>query len=376
MKRTIKTVMFATVLVSVTQLSAFAAPASNQAQTQLEQNQNSLKEAQDKRHELESSIETLDNQIEDYMMKIEANKKSISSTENDIDTTKKEISTVEKEVKNQQDVLDQRIRAIYMSGQSSYLKILLESENFSDLITRAEAIRKVVGFDKNIISDLNDKKAQVESKKESLEVKYNDLLALKNENEDKLASVYTNIADQKKLIEEAKTQEKLLSAKVDESQAAVNASIEAVSKIRSEAPKYNASNSTNASRGTSSTPISAPASDSNIIAYASNFLGTPYLWGGTSPSTGFDCSGFTQYVYAHFGISLGRTTYDQINDGRGVSRDELQPGDLVFFGKNGDPTHMGMYVGNNTYIHSPRTGDVIKISSMDRPDYITARRVK
>lgn len=375
MKKTSKTVMLAVALALVTQVSAFAAPTS-QAQTQLEQNKNSLKEAQDKRQELESSIETLDNQIEDYMMKIDANKKSISSTENDIDATKKEISTVEKEVKNQQDVLDQRVRAIYMSGQSSYLKILLESENFSDLITRAEAVRKVIGFDKNIISDLNDKKAQVESKKESLEVKYNDLLALKNENEDKLASVYTNIADQKKLIEEAKTQEKLLSSKVDESQAAVNASIEAVSKIRSEAPKYNASNSTNASRGTSSTSVSAPASDSNIIAYASNFLGTPYLWGGTSPSTGFDCSGFTQYVYAHFGISLGRTTYDQINDGYGVSRAELQPGDLVFFGKNGDPTHMGMYVGNNTYIHSPRTGDVIKISSMDRPDYITARRVK
>ena len=137
-----------------------------------------------------------------------------------------------------------------------------------------------------------------------------------------------------------------------------------VNKIRSEAPKYKLS------RGTAS------VSDSNIIAYASNFLGTPYLWGGTSPSPGFDCSGFTQYVYAHFGIKIGRTTYDQINDGYGVSKDELQAGDLVFFGKNNDPTHMGMYVGNNTYIHSPRTGDVIKISPMARTDYITARRVK
>ena len=367
MKKTIKTVMLATALVMITQVSAFAEPTSNQAQTQLEQNKNSLKEVQDKRHQLEASIEELDNQIEDYMMKIEANKKNITAAENDIQTTKKQITQVEKEVEAKQDVLDQRVRAMYINGQSNYLKILLESESFSDLITRAEAIRKIIGLDKQVISDLNDKKSEVESKKTSLEVKYNDLLALKSENEDKLTSLNTNIEDQKKLIQEAKDQEKLFASKVDESQAQVNATMNQVNKIRNEAPRV-----TNASR----VAKSAPVSDNNIIAYASNFLGTPYLWGGTSPSTGFDCSGFTQYVYAHFGISLGRTTYDQINDGYGVSRDALQPGDLVFFGKNGDPTHMGMYVGNNTYIHAPRTGDVIKISSMSRPDYITARRVK
>jgi cell wall-associated NlpC family hydrolase len=364
-KKTIKTVMLATVLVMVTQVSAFAVPTS-QSQTQLEQNKNSLKEAQEKRNELEASIEALDNQIEDYMMKIDANKKSIRGTENDIQTTKKQITQVEEEMKSKQDAMDQRVRAMYINGQSSYLKILLESDSFGDLITRAEAIRTIIGTDKKVISDLNYMKTEVESKKASLDVKYDDLLALKSENEDKLTSLNTNVANQKKLIEEAKAQEKLYASKVDESQAQVTETMAQVNKIRSQVPKYNPS------RGA----VTASISDNNIIAYASNFLGTPYLWGGTSPSTGFDCSGYTQYVYAHFGISLGRTTYDQINDGYGVSKDELQPGDLVFFGKNGDPTHMGMYVGNNTYIHSPRTGDVIKISSMDRPDYITARRVK
>ncbi|MFT8340261.1 glycoside hydrolase [Clostridium butyricum] len=379
MKNTIKTVIFAVALTLSTQVLASATPTSNDTQiqqNQLEQNKNSLKEAQDKRQELELSIEKLDNQIEDYMMKIEENKKSIAKTENDINTTKKQITQVEEEVKNQQEVLDQRVRSMYINGQASYLKILLESENFSDLVTRAEAIRKIIGIDKEIISDLNDKKSEVEEKKSSLEVKYNDLLALKTENEDKLTNLNNNIADQKKLIEEAKTQEKLLSSKVDESQALVDATMNEVKKIREEAPKYNVTPSRGAAPANTTTSTSAPISDNNIIAYASNFLGTPYLWGGTSPSTGFDCSGFTQYVYAHFGIKLGRTTYDQINDGYGVSRDELQPGDLVFFGKGGDPTHMGIYVGNNTYIHSPRTGDVLKISPMTRTDYITARRVK
>lgn len=98
------------------------------------------------------------------------------------------------------------------------------------------------------------------------------------------------------------------------------------------------------------------------------------MWGGTTPE-GFDCSGFTQYVYKHFGISIGRTTKDQIYDGVGVSRDQLQSGDLVFYGKNGIPSHMGIYLGNGMYIHAPRTGDVIKISPYGRADYITARRI-
>ncbi|WML33688.1 C40 family peptidase [Clostridium sp. OS1-26] len=126
------------------------------------------------------------------------------------------------------------------------------------------------------------------------------------------------------------------------------------------------------SRG--SVSISA-GSNSNVVSYAYNFLGTPYLWGGTSPS-GFDCSGFTQYVYGHFGVGLGRTTYDQINDGSPVSRDQLQPGDLVLFGSSSNPHHIGIYVGNGMYIHAPHTGDVVKVSSLDRGDFLTGRRVK
>lgn len=114
----------------------------------------------------------------------------------------------------------------------------------------------------------------------------------------------------------------------------------------------------------------------SVIAYASKFMGTPYLWGGTNPKSGFDCSGFTQYVYAHFGISLGRTTWDQIQNGVSVPKSQLQPGDLVFFGKGDSPTHVGMYVGNSSYINAPQTGDVVRIGSINRKDYIAARRVK
>lgn len=107
------------------------------------------------------------------------------------------------------------------------------------------------------------------------------------------------------------------------------------------------------------------------VRIAKGYLGTPYVWGGTSPR-GFDCSGFTRYVYAQMGISLPRTSSEQRSVGVAVSRSELRPGDLVFF-----PHHVGMYIGNDMFIHSPQPGDSVKISSLSsRNNFQGGRRVK
>jgi cell wall-associated NlpC family hydrolase len=106
------------------------------------------------------------------------------------------------------------------------------------------------------------------------------------------------------------------------------------------------------------------------VALAYTFLGVPYVWGGETPN-GFDCSGLTMYVYSQLGIRLGHYTGFQYYQGRRVPRDQLQPGDLVFFRANsgGVPQHEGMYVGNGSFIHAPRTGDVVKISSLFETRY-------
>lgn len=120
--------------------------------------------------------------------------------------------------------------------------------------------------------------------------------------------------------------------------------------------------------------VSAKAND--VVEYAYKFLGTPYLFGGTSPITGFDCSGFVQYVYAHFGIKLARDTYSQIKQGTAVNKDQLMPGDLIFFGTSDNPDHEGIYVGNNSLIQAPRTGEVVKITKLEyMSDYLCARRI-
>lgn len=101
------------------------------------------------------------------------------------------------------------------------------------------------------------------------------------------------------------------------------------------------------------------------------FMGLPYLWAGVS-SFGFDCSGFTYTIYGFYGIEIPRDAKDQANAGTAVERDALQPGDLLFFAHNngkGKVHHVGMYAGNGTMVHSPRSGRPIEVVSIDLPDY-------
>jgi cell wall-associated NlpC family hydrolase len=110
------------------------------------------------------------------------------------------------------------------------------------------------------------------------------------------------------------------------------------------------------------------------VAIAMQYLGTPYVWGGSSPA-GFDCSGFTMYVWGQVGVSLPHNAAAQYGMGVAVPSNALEPGDLVFFDGLG---HVGIYVGNGAFIHSPHTGDVVKISSLTgwyADNYVGARRI-
>ncbi len=132
-----------------------------------------------------------------------------------------------------------------------------------------------------------------------------------------------------------------------------------------------------ASRGN----VSASSSGGNrAVELAKKFLGTPYVYGGSTPS-GFDCSGFTSYIYRQLGYSINRVANDQLANGVPVSKNELVPGDLVLFKRAGNSSvhHVGIYAGNGMMIHSPQTGDVVKYTSITtgyyNDVYYAARRI-
>ncbi len=113
----------------------------------------------------------------------------------------------------------------------------------------------------------------------------------------------------------------------------------------------------------------------NVVRFARHFLGVQYVYGGASPASGFDCSGFTRYVFAHFGVSLPHYTFAQFDLGRRVARSALRPGDLVFFD---DVGHVGLYIGHDRFIHAPHTGTRVSVDSLSGPysgSYAGARRV-
>ncbi len=119
----------------------------------------------------------------------------------------------------------------------------------------------------------------------------------------------------------------------------------------------------------------ASARQARVVTYARHLLGVRYSYGGTSPRSGFDCSGFTRFVFAHFGVALPHYSVAQFNLGRRVSRRSLRPGDLLFFDGLG---HVGIYVGRGRFIHAPHTGTRVSVQPLSgwySARFVGARRV-
>ncbi|WP_297200942.1 SH3 domain-containing C40 family peptidase [uncultured Flavonifractor sp.] len=137
------------------------------------------------------------------------------------------------------------------------------------------------------------------------------------------------------------------------------------------------------SRGDGTTAVATTSNSSmgqQVVAYAKQFMGVPYVYGGNGPNS-FDCSGFTSYIYRHFGYTLNRTASTQLSNGTAVSKSELQPGDLVFFRYNTSypASHVGIYIGNGQFIHASTNKYQVQIDQLNTGHYanvyITARRI-
>lgn len=305
---------------------------------------------------LENEMEKLDNDIEKKMTEISKGKKEIKAVKSDINHDENLIEKENEDILKKENILSDRAKLTYMGEDNDYLNIILSSRNIDEFMTNIAAIENVVEDDKDAIKQFTAEKSKIQEDKSKLENKNKSLNALQDKNTELLKALQANKSKQSTLrgqynIQLAKNKKEINRYK--------NEIAGILAQIKRNAGNFNSA---------------AVYSDNAVVAYATSFLGINYLWGGNVPSTGFDCSGLTRYVYAHFGIDLPRVAEDQQKVGVYESIDNLKPGDLVFFGN--PAYHVGIYAGSGYFIHAPHTGDCVKISPLsERDDFSGGKRI-
>ena len=261
-----------------------------------------------------------------------------------------------------QGTLESRLVELYKNGSPDLVEILLGSSSLDEILDGIETANRVSDQDTQILREVRRFQKEIKQREAELERARSRQEQVVAERAARRDEIESSLAERQRLLDSIKDQ----IAKIQAEERARQRRLEAQARARLAAP----------APASSEAPTGAPPSQyGGVVGIAMQYLGTPYRWGGSSPSTGFDCSGFVMYVFSRVGVSLPRVVSAQYTVGVPVSRSELQPGDLVFFNGLG---HNGIYIGGNQFIHSPHTGDVVKISSITgyySSGWVGARRV-
>lgn len=360
--------------------------------------------------QLESEIATLDANLVDVMVSIEVLNNDISEKEIEIIKTKKKLGNAQTARDNQYESMKSRIKLLYeKGGKDAWFQMMMGAEDIADLLTRAEYTQKMYAQDREslekyakTVEQVNSLKAKYESEQAELEemkaaqeeqsyilqCQLDEKRAISADCENEIAyaqqqaTEYANLlveqtaelerleAERIAAEEEARRQAELERQAAEEAAAAEEESYEeSGSSSESSETEYdeygNVIDSDNTvsyddyeAEQSYSDASSYSGTGSSVVDYATQFVGNPYVWGGTSLTNGADCSGFTQAVYNSFGVSIPRTSYEQQNAGREVSYSEAQPGDLICYGG-----HVAIYMGGGKIVHASNSRDGIKISN-------------
>lgn len=310
----------------------------------------------------EEKIKKLDNEIILLLEKIkeyeqEINKKSIEKIK-----LEQDIEELQNNIDELKEILSNRLRVYQEEGNLDNLFLFLfdSSTSLKDILNRGYLLFQIYNSDVNMIKDLSKLEKGLFKKKENLEdvIKeldstYSDLKFSKENLESKKEDVLSELDELKKLKSE-------LEAKHKET-------MEAIKKSESEKINY--------LLGKVVESLDDDTIDEKIkllIEEALKYRGVPYVWGGTTPS-GFDCSGYLQYIFKSVGVYLPRLSVQQKDVGLKVPIDDVKAGDLIF--RYGDTNHIALYIGDGLYIHAPQTGDVVKVSVFNPSYWDVATRV-
>ncbi len=342
----------------------------------------SADELEDDRDAAQQELESLEAELDEVMAEIYRIDEQMITVGNQITQATTDLANAEKNEEKQYEAMKCRIVAMYENGNTSFLEMVLEAGSIAGMLKSAENVKSLHEYDRKELQRYAETKAKITNLKQSLESE-----------EKQLETLYQKQEEQKQALNEMISQQRSEVADIDaqiqaaEERAAAEAARRAEEEERrrreEEARREQENNNNNnndndADQGDATQTPDVPQDDDytggdasvgqQIVSNAEQYLGVPYVWGGTSPS-GFDCSGLVQYVHREAGISIPRTSYYQRFGGKGVSIENALPGDVVCY--NG---HVGLYIGGGQMIHAPQTGDVVKVASIYTSQSILAIR--
>jgi cell wall-associated NlpC family hydrolase len=301
------------------------------------------KQAQYKK--IQSQIDQIDGELDVVIEQYNSSNDALVKTKTEIKRTSDSMRISEEKLAMIQQLLNKRFVNVYRTGSISYLSILINTKSLNEFLDYLELIKRQSKNDHEIMEEL--RKSQ-----EDLKVKKAQLV----EKESKQKAILAQIVSKKQRINtELKSRNALLAKISSEIKQQQLAEMKRQKELRKKLKVSFA--------GVSRLRVSRGLSRTSAVQMALNELGKPYSWGASGPSS-FDCSGLTRHVYAQLGISLPHSSRAQYECGQHVDRDQLQPGDLVFFAHGGTISHVGIYAGGGDFIHAPRTGDVVKVSDL------------
>lgn len=387
------------------------------AQSQLAAQESKINNLEDQKQTLSAEIDQLDSDLVNIMVEIEILDGELSDKEAQIEQTKADLAVAEENKQKQYEAMKKRIQYLYeKGGDDAWAQMLFQASDFTSLLNQAEYVQQMYDSDRNSLEEFKETVQQVKDLGDQLDSEKAELEEMNQEYQNRQASMQTQLQEkkatssdydaqiaqaqsqaaqytelirqqnaeiqkieeeEKKAAEEAarKAAEEAAkkaaaeeAAKKAQEEANKKAADEAAKKAAAEASKKSSStsgsntaassgSSTSSKNNTSGSSVSYNPTGQSVVNYACQFVGNPYVWGGTSLTNGADCSGFIMSIYAKFGVSLPHSSGAMAGCGRGVSYSEAMPGDIICYAG-----HVAIYMGGGQIVHASNAKDGIKIS--------------
>lgn len=342
-----------------------------QTQAQLDELNDQIDSVAGELEVVEEEIGEMDSSLVEIIASVSILEDEILEKEDQIVVAQADYEVAKAEEEAQYEAMKLRIKFMYEKGDNGYLQLFLEAQSITDLLTKAEYIEKLYEYDRELLTDYQNIKEEVAALWDTLEDEKSELEATKCEYEEEKAALEVALEEKRAVSENYETQLakakqealayktkiKNQTAKIKQLEAAAAAAAAATNKVT----KVDASVITNAT---------GSALGKEIATYAIQYVGNPYVPGGTSLTAGADCSGFTYAVYKAFGYKLPRTSTEQRSAGVAVEYSNAQPGDLICYAG-----HVGLYIGGGMIVHASSVKTGIKISYATYRTILGVRRI-